>query len=695
MPGSGPKYFPCIICNKRTKAKERRCLGNKRNRNILKQKFFIEAKESDVTCNKCRLHHFSKTYPTDKKTTDSCQPDLDPDYVPPQKKQKPFCSPQNISLPISSSGYSHSTCFICKRRGPKLIVVSQDITYKLFIEKALFLKSGSRCCPNHIKDDYFTQTSLDNINGNCHAVTKFNRTDVIDLIGTIREIAQRKEKSRMDFDDLQALNDGDYHTLTGITRANFDDLCSHISTVKSSQNRTSRTCLAILLVKLRIGVSNQLLATLFNISKTAVRSAIKSARTALSTYFTPKYIGFNHISRQSVIEQHTRPLAQELFGDLISKPAILVLDGTYIFIQKSNNFHFQRRSYSMHKHRCLVKPMMVVTTSGYIVSVLGPYLADSKNNDAGILKQMFQHNVEEIKQWLADDDVMIVDRGFRDSIKLMEDFGLRTEMPNFLPKGQKQHTTEEANTSRLITKVRWIVESVNGRIKQWKFLQNIVPNSQIPYIGEYVRLVSAICNKYRAPLNTGDAESDQLLGAKMKHLAKQKNTLIERIENENLARRTGDWKKMDADDAVPNFPTMTEEELRNITLGVYQLKMARGYAQEHLNEEGDYAIVVNVDVPNILRVAIQSRHTSSKKYMVWIEYGEVLVTAWYCQCRAGARVVGTCAHVSTVIWYLSHARHTGNLVGVRNWCSSLEDAAIPPVLIDSSDSEVEDGSTEE
>ena len=39
-------------------------------------------------------------------------------------------------------------------------------------------------------------------------------------------------------------------------------------------------------------------------------------------------------------------------------------------------------------------------------------------------------------------------------------------MPHFLNKSQKRHTTEEANESRPVTKVRLVVESVNGRVKR-------------------------------------------------------------------------------------------------------------------------------------------------------------------------------------------------------------------------------------
>ena len=74
----------------------------------------------------------------------------------------------------------------------------------------------------------------------------------------------------------------------------------------------------------------------------------------------------------------------------------------------------------MHKHRHLIKPMMVVTTTGYILSVLGPYLADSKNNDAGILRHMLASNTEEIAAWLNEGDVIVVDRGFRDAADVLQ-----------------------------------------------------------------------------------------------------------------------------------------------------------------------------------------------------------------------------------------------------------------------------------
>ena len=105
----------------------------------------------------------------------------------------------------------------------------------------------------------------------------------------------------------------------------------------------------------------------------------------------------------------------------------------------------------MHKGRPLVKPMVIVTTTGYFVTVLGPYFA--RDNDAAILKHIMARNIEDIREWVEEKDVFVVDRGFRDSLSYLEELGIKAEMPSFMQKGESQQTTENAYTSRLVTKV--------------------------------------------------------------------------------------------------------------------------------------------------------------------------------------------------------------------------------------------------
>ncbi|CAC5392909.1 unnamed protein product [Mytilus coruscus] len=189
--------------------------------------------------------------------------------------------------------------------------------------------------------------------------------------------------------------------------------------------------------------------------------------------------------------------------------------------------------------------MVVVTTDGYFLTICGPYFADAKNNDASILKHMLKSNIEEIKVWVEKDDVFVIDRGFRDSIEALEELGIQAEMPHFMKKGEKQMTTEDANDCRLVTKIRWVVESANARIKQWRYLDNVLPTNQVSHIGEYVCIVCAISNKFSPPLSTGNSLEDEQLTCKMVYLSKQINELKQYVEINNLERGTAKWTNAD------------------------------------------------------------------------------------------------------------------------------------------------------
>ena len=142
--------------------------------------------------------------------------------------------------------------------------------------------------------------------------------------------------------------------------------------------------------------------------------------------------------------------------------------------------------------------MIIVTTKGYIISALGSYYSDSKNNDSMMTKHIFYNNREPVSQWLQDGDVFVVDRGFRDCIPSLEQFGYIAYMPALLPKFECQLTTEEANKTRLIRAVCWVVvEARNAQIKQLRFFDRVVPTTLLPFVGSAFNLVCAILNRSR------------------------------------------------------------------------------------------------------------------------------------------------------------------------------------------------------
>ena len=89
----------------------------------------------------------------------------------------------------------------------------------------------------------------------------------------------------------------------------------------------------------------------------------------------------------------------------------------------------------------------------------------------------------------------------------------------------------------------------------------------------------------------------------------------------------------------------------------------------------------------VLSAKIQSRHVSAKRYKLWIKHNNIIVNGWYCTCKNGSRVVGMCAHITSVIWYLSYMRHEESaLKNIPNWADAIQDSSRETVL-DESDSD--------
>ena len=104
----------------------------------------------------------------------------------------------------------------------------------------------------------------------------------------------------------------------------------------------------------------------------------------------------------------------------------------------------------------------------------------------------------------------------------MEEVDLNVALPPFL-NGRRQFTAAEANQARYVTKLRWIVEAVNARIKQFKFFANTIQNSSLPYLERYLSIACAIINKYGPPIKMSTSE-DIEIGQKMVTLRNQKKT---------------------------------------------------------------------------------------------------------------------------------------------------------------------------
>ena len=116
---------------------------------------------------------------------------------------------------------------------------------------------------------------------------------------------------------------------------------------------------------------------------------------------------------------------------------------------------------------------------------------------------------------------MLVEHGLSEALETMRQNRLMSEMTAFRSAIEMQHNTKDAAMSRPITVIRWVVERANGRIKKWKSLYGPIPNSHLPYFGDYVRIVAALCNAYGPDFVTSKPGGDEEMAERMLALAKK------------------------------------------------------------------------------------------------------------------------------------------------------------------------------
>ncbi|CAF5104213.1 unnamed protein product [Rotaria sp. Silwood1] len=468
----------------------------------------------------------------------------------------------SIELPFFRLAKSNKNCAVCDaafdvKRNRSIEIDSSVRSYAL-LEHHIYIQNQSRCCSKHISNGSFKMESIETIKKNKSNQCTIYRDELINLFNAMRDelrnncskIDELKTNPPLNFDDTEAsLPEKAYQVFMGITRDQFDDLCSHIppSALRISDVRTPRTAIALLLVKLRLGVSHEILCTLFGLqNKRQVTRILESANIALTQHFVSKYLGFHHITREQVLKEHRRPLAQQLLADNDANKAIIILD---------------------------------------------------------------------------------------------------------------------------------------------------VPNTMIEKIGDYFRIICAIINRYR-PVFVKDTSKDQQIGEKILKLLRETNKIKTYVENiKNNTEKKLKWMPMNATNSMPNFPRMNFDELQELTLGVYQLKQARAYITEHMTSEGAYSVKITDQRQDLLRAQIQSRYKNNTKYDIYIQYDPKNVSGWYCTCPNGSRVVGCCAHIASIMYYLSFARDNLKALQPRSslYYTTITDAQDYSELSDvDSDSDVSD-----
>ena len=138
-------------------------------------------------------------------------------------------------------------------------------------------------------------------------------------------------------------------------------------------------------------------------------------------------------------------------------------------------------------------------------------------------------------------------------------------MPSFLGKNQRQFNVYEANRSRFVTKLRWRVESVNARLKRFRWFSQTIQNSLLPSVPDFVAVVAALNNCFHVPMVTLSPDDDNIV-RRMNCLLTQSNALHGRLIQDNLIR-SGVWKTTDIDNWAEPFPFLSLDYISSLSLG--------------------------------------------------------------------------------------------------------------------------------
>ncbi|KAG5890883.1 hypothetical protein JTB14_002825 [Gonioctena quinquepunctata] len=107
------------------------------------------------------------------------------------------------------------------------------------------------------------------------------------------------------------------------------------------------------------------------------------------------------------------------------------------------------------------------------------------------------------------------------------------------------------------------------------------------------------------------------------------------------------------------------------------LNMRRGrigsivYIQDTVyhHDENEFIMDANTNERGFLRMRVHSRFRNATKYQLFIAFKanvedieqinsvDDVIFGYYCTFKTGARTLGCCAQVASVIWYLGYARH--------------------------------------
>ena len=167
-----------------------------------------------------------------------------------------------IELSLQHLSPSKNRCCVChsyssKSKSPSSLI-KQSIRSNMLLTYNIIIPDGRTCCTKHLQDDEFKSDAIDMMKKGpdtskvtVHELMQLIKDIQISFIQLQSLLSEALSRPAIDFDDTLMASD-QYFTLTGISKENFDDLCSRIpaASLRQSDLRSARQSIGCLLVKL-------------------------------------------------------------------------------------------------------------------------------------------------------------------------------------------------------------------------------------------------------------------------------------------------------------------------------------------------------------------------------------------------------------------------------------------------------------
>ena len=564
---------------------------------------------------------------------------------------------------------SHNSCTFGCNEGSKMNVPKQ-LRMKLIADYRFYVPENSVMCCDHLTtEDWWPLVRRRN-----RAASPEDYSTIFELQHEyIAYLKKGSNKRFFDVNDLNSIESTTFKTWFGYTKEEFEDILL--------ESKCTKRQLAFFLCKMRNNIPNKNIGSLFGISRTIVGKEIAKAVEQLNGTLVPRHLN----KRREELLQHVTDTAKVLF-DLQPNELALAWDGTYRHIEKSTCYRFQQMSYSGQKKDNIYKIMGIICTDGYAARVIVPF--EGSKSDCPITEECFEKHADKLNI-IQPGDTMIADRGFMRVEEVFTSRGLKFFTPKSKEAGNKQLTTTQANESRRVTHVRFIVEQFYGRLQsRFKYFAGTGRNVSLKWDANAYSICAALLNKFYIPIEVdkdypGLAEHLKARMSVENHLAEMVATI-----KPSLTITKPPFELIDHSTIAATFPQLSETDLHMISCGPYQIKNARSYyGQIPDPSKGTFAlerysssrlpldyqrfgITINRENAILVRGGIDSRFQKNKDRRPLVLFdisktGTAAISEYWCNCDSGARTAGCCSHVMSVIWYLCYA-HDKNIIPPSN-----------------------------